>query len=278
MENKKNENSRFRFRYVLKNILDRINKKDEYARFRFRYGLKNILARVKKKDGKYLYWIVVILKFSKDLRCTINIIWEPIIQSIVTFIIFFIFYYNKILFLDYVDGEIYFKYRLYIFIGLILLIILIFLYYGKSVKKEINSEEGRKKWKILIKKVIISLINMIINIYIVLKIFDISLMELMQYMIVMQVYKAYGIMVHIINIVEKRKVIGYYNINSFIYYPYIYNIIIVSLIYWGFNYTILNMNLANIIINYYLNYRNVMLIKFTEGFLYRMGEEKIIKW
>ena len=144
------------------------------------------------------------------------------------------------------------------------------------LKSVIKTEAGKKKWKELIKKVIISLINMVINIYIIIKIFDISLIEFMQYMIVIQMYKLYGIIIIVYNVLNKKKV-KYYNINSFIYYPYFYTIILFFLILIGWNFAIFNISLVNIIPLYYLNYSNVMFVKFHEGILLRMGEEVIIK-
>ena len=117
---------------------------------------------------------------------------------------------------------------------------------------------------------------MVINIYIIIKIFDISLIEFMQYMIVIQMYKIYGIIIIVYNVLNKKKV-KYYNINSFIYYSYFYTIILFFLILIGWNFAIFNISLVNIIPLYYLNYSNVMFVKFHEGILLRMGEEVIIK-
>ena len=145
------------------------------------------------------------------------------------------------------------------------------------LRSVIKTEAGKKKWKELIKKVIISLINMVINIYIIIKIFDISLLEFMQYMIVIQMYKIYGIIIIVYNVLNKKKV-KYYNINSFIYYPYFYTIFLLVLLLLKFDFCILNINIVKLINYYYLVYLDIISFNFHKGILLRMGEEVIIKW
>ena len=252
-----------------------MNKKKENLK---EFGLKYIWVKrkfrnkVTKDIDKYSI-LIFILPFTKTNKCQVTFFWEPIIHSIFTFVIFFIFFYYNILFFSFDFLLKYSELKLYLLLFFLFLFLFFFFYFYKEILKD------KKGWYDYILKIFIIYINIVLNLLIICYFFDINLVSFIQYTIVFHLYRLYGLLVFFINKILYIN-IPYYNIKSFIYYPYFFTLFIMLLVIMGFDYKIPKFNLLFFLDIYFLNYQGFLNIRFfKKGSIVLMGDGDIlIKW
>lgn len=161
---------------------------------------------------------IIINNKKNKIRNYYKLYTRPLLNSMLSFIIFYIFYYNKILVFNYGSVGLYYKILLYIFI--IFFIILIVFYIRDERSK---MPEG------IVQIVLLNIMVLIINYNIVKNLLGIeNFYEFMQYNIIYLVYSKIVAMLNIICMLKGYSKKYIYFVHWFMAYPMVY--IIVGLI------------------------------------------------